>query len=84
MNFQSMIEDVKSLLQKKLLNKENLPNYMQEKTINLILEELDYMVKIRNINLFYPTYPIMIVDSWDYSDVIGTKLLELLDIYKKL
>ena len=83
-NFQVMMDETKALVKKYLTNKSTLPNYMLENQLELILVELNKMDQIRNCHVFYPYYPIVINDSWDYSDLLGTKLLELLELYCKL
>ena len=41
---------------------------MLENQLELILVELNKMDQIRNCHVFYPYYPKVINDSWDYSD----------------
>lgn len=83
-NFQVMMDETKALVKKYLTNKSTLPSYMLENQLELILVELNKMDQIRNCHVFYPYYPKVINDSWDYSDLLGTKLLELLELYCKL
>lgn len=82
--FQSMIEEIKIIVQAELKNKDNRPSYMSEKQLCFILKELDKMEQIRNIHLFYPYYPKGIADSWDYANPLAIKLFELLELYRKL
>ena len=77
-NFQVMMDETKAFVKKYLTNKSTLPSYMLENQLELILVELNKMDQIRNCHVFYPYYPKVINDSWDYSDLLGTKLLELL------
>lgn len=83
-NFQVMMDETKALVKKYLTNKSTLPSYMLENQLELILVELNKMDQIRNCHVFYPYYPKVINDSWDYLDLLGTKLLELLELYCKL
>lgn len=83
-DFQSAVEEVTALVQDKLKNKGDRPNYMLEKQLYFILDELDKMERIRDIHLFYPYYPKGIADSWDYSDQLTVKLFDLLELYRKL
>ena len=45
-----------------------------------ILEELEKTLDQKGIPLYYPR---MIVDSWDYQDELGNRLLELAKLYQK-
>lgn len=83
-NFQSMVEEVKALIQKELKNKDNRPSYMLEKQLYLILDEVEKMEKIRDIHLFYPYYPKGIADSWDNANPLAIKLSDLLELYREL
>lgn len=83
-NFQTMMEETRALVKENLTNKDKCPGYMTEKQLKLILAELDKMEMAKNSHLFYPYYPKGISDSWDYSDPLGIKLLELLELYCKL
>ena len=79
--FQSMVEETKALVQKEIKNKDNRPDFILEKQLYLILEELDKMERIRDIHLFYPKG---IADTWDYSNPLAIRLLELLESYREL
>ncbi len=46
-----------------------------------ILEELELMMQRKCQPLYYPR---IIVDSWNYSDLLGVKLMELSEVYRKL
>lgn len=83
-NFQSMIAEIKALVQEEIDNKDNRPDYVLEKQLYSILDELDKMERIRNIHLFYPYYPKGIADSWEYSNPLAIRLMELLELYRKL
>lgn len=64
------IEDVKNGLSKK--------NILQLETI---LSELRNSENEREIVLSYPR---LIIDSWDYSDLLGKELIELAELYKRV
>lgn len=83
-DFQSMVEETKVLVQKEIENKGHRPDYILEKQLYFILDELDKMGRIRNIHMFHPYYPKGIADTWDYSNPLTIRLLELLDSYRKL
>lgn len=70
--------------QKILVEIDKVKNGLSNKNIlhlETILKELRNSEKERGIALSYPR---MIVDSWDYSDMLGTELIELAEIYKKV
>lgn len=54
MDFQSMIEETRVLVQREIENKANRPGYILEKQLYSILEELEQMEQIRDIHLFHP------------------------------
>lgn len=72
-------------LQKKILVEiDNVKNGLSKKNISqleTILRELRNSEKDRGIVLNYPR---MIIDSWDYSDMLGVELIELAEMYKKI
>lgn len=82
--FQCMMEEVRALVKEKIENRDHRPDYMLEKQLYAILDELDQMEKIRNIRLFYPYYPKGIADCWDESNPLTAKLLDLLELYREL
>lgn len=49
--------------------------------LQLILSELEKSYDTPNVNLSFPR---LIVDSWDYSDELGIKLINLADKYKRI
>lgn len=83
-NFQSMIEEAQNLVRDELENREHRPDYISEKQLCLISDELDKMQQIRNIRLFCPHYPRTIIDGWDHSDPLANTLLALVELYRKL
>lgn len=46
--------------------------------------ELECMRQKLSHILFTPTYPRMIVDSWDYTNKLGNELLDVYETYLKL
>ena len=83
-DFQSLVEETKVLVQKEIENKDTRPDYILEKQLYFILDELDKMERIRDIHLFHPFYPKGIADTWDYSNPLAIRLLELLELYRNL
>lgn len=49
-----------------------------------IRKELESMRNNLSFRRFKPSYTRIIVDSWDYTNSLGTKLLDLYDDYLKL
>ena len=49
--------------------------------LQLILSELEKSYDTPNVNLSFPR---LIVDSWDYSDELGIKLINLAEKYKRI
>jgi len=49
--------------------------------LETILKELHGSEKEKGIILSYPR---VIIDSWEFSDVLGIELVELADMYKRL
>lgn len=72
-------------LQQKILEEiDKVTNGLGKKNISqleTILRELRNSEKEKGIALNYPR---MIIDSWDYSDMLGIELIELAEIYKKI
>lgn len=82
--FDEIIEETKVFVREQIMNRDNRPNYMSEKQLYSILDELEKMDQIRNKDLFFPYYPKGIEDSWNYSEPLADKLLKLLEVYCKL
>jgi hypothetical protein len=49
-----------------------------------IRKELEIMSNTLSFKKFKPSYTRIIVDSWDYTNPLGAKLLDLYDDYLKL
>lgn len=49
-----------------------------------IHQEIEKMKLILDPKMFYPSYPLFIVDSWDFKSVLGNDLLYLAEKYKEL
>ncbi|BDG30768.1 hypothetical protein PthBH41_04800 [Parageobacillus thermoglucosidasius] len=49
-----------------------------------ILDEVEKMSIILCPNNYTPSYPHIIVDSWDYNSKLGELLLDVYELYKKL
>ena len=81
--FSIMVEETKALVQEKM-QQDKLPDYTSRKQLHLILNELDKMEQIRSSHLFAPYYPRAIVDSWDFSDPLAIRLMELSKLYRAL
>ncbi len=49
-----------------------------------ICKEVEKMKSTLNSKIFLPSYPVIIVDSWDFKSTLGNDLLNLLEKYKEL
>ena len=49
--------------------------------LNEILVELKKMLNNKCLQLSYPR---IIIDSWDFKDELGIKLLDLAELYKRM
>lgn len=52
--------------------------------LETIINDIKIMNKIKDSNLFLPSYPRFIIDSWDYSDSLGIELLKFNELYRKI
>lgn len=82
-DFHSMVEEVRTLINAKLRDRAR-PQYMLERQLHAILDEIDKMDRIRDAGQFFPYYPKGISESWNCLDPLGLKLSELLDAYRRL
>lgn len=73
------IEKIDHLIEKNNYEKESVSNGSQ---LEKIRQEL-FTMKIRYSQEFKPSFPRMIIDSWDFSDTLGVELLELNELYCK-
>lgn len=83
-DFMNMINDTKKLVQMQLENENSRPFYMSKPQLKSIMKELDKMLEVEEWHKFSPYYPKGITDNWDMQDTLGLKLLEVLEIYRKL
>jgi len=81
--FSAMIQEAKALLQTES-RKGARPGCVSERQLRSISAELDKMEQARDIHIFCPHYPSMIIDSWDFSDPLAVKLMGLFEAYQKL
>ena len=82
--FSMMIEEAKKDIIILMDNPKNLPWYMSSNQLEMTIKELEKMNEVRDKNMFFPYYPKGIAGCWDSNVELGNKLLEILDIYKKL
>jgi len=52
--------------------------------LETIINDLKIMIKIKDSNLFLPSYPRFIIDSRDYNDSLGIELLKFNELYRKI
>ncbi|MDD2401768.1 MAG: hypothetical protein PHD60_06135 [Clostridia bacterium] len=55
-----------------------------EKQLEIIKREIGKMKFILNSREFNPSYPRIIVDSWDYNSELANKLLDIAEKYRKV
>ncbi len=80
-NFKKNVEQIKFLLNEEIeLIKSGHSNKNVEQ-IKTILYDVENMDIIRNSKLYRPVFDKIIIDSWDYSDGLGIKLLRLFKVY---
>ena len=80
-DFEVVINEIRLLIEH---NIDDTDSVELKRQLISILRELDKMNDVRDKNVFYPNYPRIIVDSWNYNDELSKKLMDLLEIYKKL
>lgn len=78
------IDEINKLLVQSESESSPLPYYMSQGQLKAIIDELITMNQTRNAKVFFPYYPKGIADCWDYDDMLGKKLLDILEIYRKL
>lgn len=78
------IDEINKLLVQSESESSPLPYYMSRSQLKAIIDELLTMNQTRNAKEFFPYYPKGIADCWNYDDMLGNKLLNIIDIYKKL
>ncbi|CYU60420.1 hypothetical protein [Streptococcus suis] len=53
--------------------------------LNLVVSEVSLLVKsLETKEEISPSFPKVIVDSWDFDDDLGSELLELYQLYKRI
>ncbi|ONK25443.1 hypothetical protein BVE86_10230 [Streptococcus azizii] len=66
----------------KLLPKKGIKNGAE---IDLIASEIQLMMESCDTRVpFFPTYPRIIIDSWNFDDELGLELLRLNEYYKRI
>lgn len=85
MSIEDKFHNMNCNLQQKVLKEiEDVRNGLSKKNIlqlETILSELRNSENEREIVLSYPR---LIIDSWDYSDLLGKELIELAELYKRV
>ena len=78
---QSVINELDDEINEYRNGKEDIGNINQLENIRKELENMRYNLSFKK---FKPSYTRIIVDSWDYTNPLSTKLLDLYDDYLKL
>lgn len=76
----TIAENLKSEVFKEMIKAREQNNIGREKLLNSIYQEIDTSEKVKNYQFYFP---IIIIDSWDYADELGNKLLEYVELYHK-
>lgn len=72
------------ILQKKVQEEiENIKQGKSKRSIAQLQTILNELMNAENVQGLIFSFPRMIIDSWDYSDKLGTELMEYTDLYKK-
>ena len=72
------------ILQKKVQEEiENIKQGKSKRSIVQLQTILNELMNAENVQGLIFSFPRMIIDSWDYSDKLGTELMEYTDMYKK-
>lgn len=82
-------EDQKKSLHKKLLkaisnHRSGIEDYSSERQLEKIIYEIDEMILVNSAKEFTPSFPRMIVDSWEFNNQLGIELLQFFELYKKV
>lgn len=58
--------------------------FSSEKQLERIKDEIKIMLGSNSSKDFIPSFPRIIVDSWDYNNKIGMRLLDFFELYKEI
>lgn len=83
LNFYTKLDEILERVDKSIEN-----YYCERKPVSDIrqLEKIRQellIMKTKSSQEFNPSFPRMIVDSWDFSNTLGAELLELNELYNK-
>lgn len=83
MSFDELVNEAREMINEMIKHPETRPAYIPDSP-DWILKQLDEMLKYRDINAYRPSFPRIITDSWDYSDPLANKLMDVAALYEKL
>ena len=83
MSFDELVSEAKEMINELIKHPEKRPPYIPDSPA-WILKQLDEMLKYRDYNAYRPSFPRIITDSWDYSDELAHKLMDVSALYEKL
>lgn len=81
--FDEKIEIITELVRQAIYDVEKGSSNKIIQQLETIIKELEQMKNIKNANLYIPSFPRFIIDSWDYNDSLGIELMNLFEIYRK-
>ncbi len=58
-------------------------NHPSNAQLNKILKELEYIKREHNFE-YRPSFPRMVIDSWDLNDELGCELLRINEVIERL
>lgn len=83
-DFKSELDKTISEIQKIIDNDNKNEFNINKQQLIKVKEELIFMSLCNNKKKIIPSFPRMIIDSWDYNNPLGIKLLKLYESYKKI
>ena len=65
-------------------HKSGIDNLSSERQLGKIKLEINKMIEVKSSREFTPSFPRIIVDTWDFNTGLGTELLSFFELYKKV
>lgn len=85
MSIEDKFHNMNCNLQQKVLKEiEDVRNGLSKKNILQLETILSELRNSENERAIVLSYPRLIIDSWDYSDLLGKELIELAELYKRV
>lgn len=81
--FQNQYNEILEKVKNEILKVERGESNKSIKQLMTIITDLEHMNDVRNVKLFMPSFPRIVIDSWDYTDTLGIELINIVELYKK-